>query len=342
MKLEGDKLREIIDLIEPIKDPEIGISIVKLKMVESIEKDGETLKVNIKLTVPGCPLSSTIEKDIKSALGEKGYGNVEVNFGFMTKDELEKIKNIVRDEKIEMPQSIERYEKKSIKKIIAVYSAKGGVGKSTVVKLLAQTAFSMGYKVGVLDCDISGPSIASLFGVKERAYADDAGKILPVVKDGIPLMTVDMLTDFEAIIWRGPLVSSAIKQMYNDTKWGNLDLLFLDLPPGTSDAPITVFQSIPVDGVVVITTPQELSNVIGKKSLVVAKTLNIPVIGLIKNMGYFVCAHCGEKNEINNMEASMDLPVLAELPFITDNNKDMKLDDKILADLQNAVEKIAK
>ncbi len=320
MRLEGDRLKDIIGLIEPIKDPEIGISIVKLRMVESIEEEDGKIKVNVKLTVPGCPLSSTIEKDVKKALKEKGYNDVEVNFGFMSKKELEDIKEVVRKEQIQMPQSIERYEKKSIRRIIAVYSAKGGVGKSTIVKLLAETANSMNYKTGILDCDISGPSITSLFNLKERAYADEDGKITPIIKEEIKIMAVDMLTDVEAIIWRGPLVSSAIKQMYNDTNWGNLDILFLDLPPGTSDAPITVFQSIPVDATVVVTTPQELSNLIGKKTIVVAKSLNIPVIGVIENMSYFVCKHCGGKNEIGNKNTKLDLPILAKLPFFNDLN----------------------
>lgn len=322
MKLEGDRLKDIIDAIEPIKDPEIGLSIVKLRMIDSVEEENGKTKVNIKLTVPGCPLSSTIEKDVKKALKERGYDDVEVNFGFMTKKELDDIKDVIRKERITMPQSIERYEKKSIKKIIAVYSAKGGVGKSTVVKLLAETANSMGYKTGILDCDISGPSITSLFNIKERAYADKDEKIIPVIKDGIEIMSVDMLTDVEAIIWRGPLVSSAIKQMYNDTNWGELDILFLDLPPGTSDAPITVFQSIPVDGTVIVTTPQELSNLIGKKTIVVAKSLNIPVIGVIENMSYFVCKKCGEKNEIGSSSVKISLPMLAKLPFFNDLNAD--------------------
>ena len=320
MKLEGERLKGIIDAIEPIKDPEIGISIVKLRMIDSIDEENGKIKVNIKLTVPGCPLSSTIEKDVKKVLEEKGYKDSEVNFGFMTKNELDEIKDVIRKERIEMPQSIERYEKKSIRRIIAVYSAKGGVGKSTVVKMLAETANSMGYKTGILDCDISGPSITSLFNLKERAYADKDGKIIPIIKDGMKIMAVDMLTEVEAIIWRGPLVSSAIKQMYNDTNWGNLDILFLDLPPGTSDAPITVFQSIPVDATVVVTTPQELSNLIGKKTIVVAKSLNIPVLGVIENMSYFICKHCGEKNEIGSKDTKLDLPILAKLPFFNDLN----------------------
>ena len=337
MKLEGDRLKNIIDVIEPIKDPEIGISIVKLKMIESVEEEGKKIKVNVKLTVPGCPLSSTIEKDVKKVLKEKGYEDVEVNFGFMSKQELDDIKEVIRKEQITMPQSIERYEKKSIRKIIAVYSAKGGVGKSTIVKLLAETANSMGYKTGILDCDISGPSITSLFNLKERAYADKDGKIIPIIKNGLKIMAVDMLTDVEAIIWRGPLVSSAIKQMYNDTNWDSLDVLFLDLPPGTSDAPITVFQSIPVDGTVVVTTPQELSNLIGKKTVVVAKSLNIPVIGVIENMSYFICKHCGEKNEIGINNVKLDLPVLAKLPFFNDLNAEKK---ESINELKIAVSKI--
>ena len=195
----------------------------------------------------------------------------------------------------------------------------------------------MGYKTGILDCDISGPSITSLFNLKERAYADQDGKIIPIIKNGLKIMAVDMLTQVEAIIWRGPLVSSAIKQMYNDTNWGNLDILFLDLPPGTSDAPITVFQSIPVDGTVVVTTPQELSNLIGKKTLVVAKSLNIPVMGVIENMSYFVCKHCGEKNEIGSKDTKLDLPILAKLPFFNDLNAEK---EESINQLKIAVSKI--
>lgn len=318
MKIKGDKLREIINVIEPIKDPEIGISIVKLRMIDSIEENENKLIVNVKLTVPGCPLSSTIEKDIKKELEKAGYGEVAVNFGFMTKEELEEIKTVIRKENISMPQSIERYKKKSIKKIIAIYSAKGGVGKSTVVKLLALASNSLGYKTGILDCDISGPSITTLFNIKERAYTDDKGRIIPILAKDISIMSVDMLTDVEAIIWRGPLISSAIKQMYNDTYWGELDILLLDMPPGTSDAPITVFQSIPVDGTIVVTTPQELSNIVGKKTLVMAKSLNIPVLGVIENMSYFICKDCGTANYIGNSNEKIDLPVLAKLPFYTD------------------------
>ena len=335
MKLEGDKLKSVMTAIEPIKDPEIGISIVKLRMIDSVEEENGSIKVNIKLTVPGCPLSSTIEKDVKNALESFGYNNIDVNFGFMSREELDEIKNVVRREKLEMPESIERYEKKSIRKIIAVYSAKGGVGKSTIVKLLAEASFSLGYKTGILDCDISGPSITTLFDAKQRAYADEKGKIIPAVKDGVSILSVDMLMDVEAVIWRGPLVSSAIKQMYNDTGWGNLDVLFLDLPPGTSDAPITVFQSIPVDGIIVITTPQELSNLIGKKTLFVAKSLNIPVIGVIENMSYFVCKDCGEINYIGKAKEKIELPLLVKLPFYTES-----LDEKSKSQIKLTVAKI--
>jgi ATP-binding protein involved in chromosome partitioning len=335
MKLEGERLKSIIDALSTINDPEIGISIVKLKMIESVEEENRIIKINVKLTVPGCPLSSTIEKDIKLILKEKGYENVEVNFGFMTKKELEDIKETIRKEQITMPQSIERYEKKNIKRIIAVYSAKGGVGKSTVVKILAETANSLGYKTGILDCDISGPSITTLFDLNTKAYADKDEKIIPVLKNGIEIMSVDMLTDVKAIIWRGPLVSSAIKQMYNDTNWGNLDILLLDLPPGTSDAPITVFQSIPVDGILVVTTPQNLSNIVGKKTILMAKSLNIPVIGLIENMSYFICNKCGEINEVGPKDERIDLPLLAKIPFYRDLNPEV-----VTEEIKTAIKRI--
>ena len=316
MSVDKSELDSIFSLLDKVKDPEIGISITKLGMVGAIEKEGDTIKIRIKLTVPGCPLSSTIEKDIKVILGSAGYQNVELEFSYMTRDELENIKKSIRGENKQLPPPIAKYDKKKIKNIIAVYSAKGGVGKSSVVSLLALAAENFGYKTGVLDCDVSGPSIQTILGTSHMAAVGENNKITPLVYEGIKIISVDMLTNAEALIWRGPLVSSAIKQMYDDADWGDLDVLFLDLPPGTSDGPITVFQSIPVDAILLVTTPQLLSQTVGKKTMLMAETLKVPIIGIIENMSYIICEHCGGKMEIDKkQEIIKGVPVLARLPF---------------------------
>ena len=317
MSLEEQEKEKIYSVLDRIKDPEIGVSIVKLKMVEYIDKTGSALSIKIKLTVPGCPLSATIEKDIKQAMAELGYEDTKILFGFMTKQELEMVKKEIFKKDQKLPSPIEKYDKKAIKNVIAVYSAKGGVGKSTVVSMLALISAAMGYKTGILDCDISGPSITALFNLKKMASATKENRIIPAEYHGIELLGIDMLTSAETLIWRGPLVSSAIRQMYDDTEWGNLDVLFLDLPPGTSDGPLTVFQAIPVDMMVLVTTPQMLSQTIGRKTLAMADILKIPITGIIENMSYFICDKCGNKHSLPDGEKIKELPIIARLPFIS-------------------------
>ncbi len=344
MSIDRAEIERIHSLLASIKDPEIGISIEKLRMIESVDREDGRLQIGIKLTVPGCPLSATIEKDIKETLAAAGYDEAEVSFSFMTKKELEKVKEEIQTEQKQIPYSIERYDKKSIRNIVAVYSAKGGVGKSTVVTLMAIIAKNLGHKVAILDCDISGPSVLSIFGETHRAEVDKDGKIKPFEMEDIKVVSIDMLTDAEAIIWRGPLISSAIKQMYNNADWGKTDLLLLDLPPGTSDAPLTVFQSIPVDRVIVVTTPQSLSKTIGKKTIVMANALNIPVSGIIENMSYIRCKNCGHKIEVPfvGKEGIEGVPILAKLPLETETRQtitDMARSEAF-AGLKNVLEEV--
>ncbi len=317
-------LDKIYSILDEINDPEIGISIVKLRMIDSVDINGDTIEVNVKLTVPGCPLVNNLERDIVNKLAMNGI-KAHVNFDYMSKEELEKAKQVVINEKKSMPSSIERYTKKDknkdIKRIIAVYSAKGGVGKSTVVSILAILYKSIGKKVGILDCDISGPSIKSIFKIQGYAEALDSNKIIPYDNDGIKIVSLDLLSDAEAVLWRGPLVSGAIKQMYDDTVWGDLDILLLDLPPGTSDAPITVFQSIPIDGLIIVTTPQDLSYITNNKTIFMANQMKIKILGIIENMSYIICPKCGEKIEIGKNNKNYNEKLIVKLPFINDIDK---------------------
>ncbi len=191
-------------------------------------------------------------------------------------------------------------EHSSCKKVIGVVSGKGGVGKSMVTSLLAVLANRAGLKTAILDADITGPSIPKAFGIHEKALASDEGIYPAVTKTGIRLMSVNLLLDSESdpVVWRGPILAGVVKQFWTDVVWGETDIMFIDMPPGTGDVPLTVFQSIPLDGIVVVTSPQELVSMIVDKAVKMAGLMNIPVLGLIENYSYFQCPDCGAKHEI--------------------------------------------
>ncbi len=191
-------------------------------------------------------------------------------------------------------------ELSNVKKVIAVVSGKGGVGKSMVTSLLAVAFRRAGLNVGILDADITGPSIPKMFGVTAHADASEMG-IYPLESPmGIRVMSINMLVDTEEtpVIWRGPLLTGIVRQFWTDVVWGDLDCLFIDMPPGTGDIPLTVFQSLPLDGVVIVTSPQELVSMIVKKAWNMAKTMHVPVLGLVENMSYVRCPDCGRKIEL--------------------------------------------
>ncbi len=211
----------------------------------------------------------------------------------------------------------------SVKKVIAVMSGKGGVGKSMVTALLAVMAQRAGYKTAILDADVTGPSIPKAFGVKEKAMGDGEA-ILPVKsRTGIEMMSVNLLLDAEntPVVWRGPVIAGTAKQFWTDVLWGDLDVMFIDMPPGTGDVPLTVFQSVPVDGAVVVTTPQALVGMIVEKALNMADMMHIPVLGLVENMSYAVCPDCGKHVEVfgeshaQETAQRFNTQVLARLPI---------------------------
>lgn len=211
----------------------------------------------------------------------------------------------------------------SIKKVIGVVSGKGGVGKSMVTAMLATLMRRKDYGVAVMDADITGPSIPKVFGLHERATANDFG-ILPVeTKTGIQVMSLNLLLEDETtpVVWRGPVIAGTVKQFWTDVIWDDVDFMFVDMPPGTGDVPLTVFQSIPLDGIIVVASPQELVSMIVEKAVRMAESMNVPIIGLVENMSYAICPDCGKKLEIfgkshiEETAAKYDLPVLAKIPF---------------------------
>ena len=192
------------------------------------------------------------------------------------------------------------HELSHIKKVIGVVSGKGGVGKSLITSLLAVLAQRDGYNTAILDADITGPSIPKAFGLHERASGDDLGLYPVKTKTGISVMSLNLLTEHETdpVIWRGPIIAGTVKQFWTDVIWGDVDYMFIDMPPGTGDVSLTVFQSIPVDGIIIVTSPQELVGMIVEKAVNMARIMEVPILGLVENMSYAVCPDCGKKHEV--------------------------------------------
>lgn len=211
----------------------------------------------------------------------------------------------------------------SVKKVIAVVSGKGGVGKSFVTASLANEMVKKGYAVGILDADVTGPSIPKMFGVHGPAKGNDLGMFPIESKNGIKIMSVNLLLENEEapVIWRGPVIAGAVTEFWTNVVWGDLDYLFIDLPPGTGDVPLTVFQSIPIDGIVIVTSPQELVGMIVKKAYNMAVTMNVPVVGVIENFSYISCPDCGKKiqifgeSNVGETAKELNIPLMAELPI---------------------------
>ena len=230
------------------------------------------------------------------------------------------------------------HQMSSVKKVIAVVSGKGGVGKSMVTSMLAVQMNRRGKKTAILDADVTGPSIPKVFGIKQRAMGNELGLFPVTTKTGIDVMSVNLLLeDLEApVVWRGPVIAGTVKQFWSDVIWQDVDYMFVDMPPGTGDVPLTVFQSIPLDGIVIVTSPQELASLIVSKAVNMAKMMNIPIIGIVENMSYYKCPDCGKEikvfgeSHVDEVAAKHGLKVLAKLPI----NSDIAVNfDKGLAEL---------
>ena len=242
----------------------------------------------------------------------------------------------------------------NIGKVIGVVSGKGGVGKSLVTSMLASAMQARGKSCAVLDADITGPSIPKSFGIKDRAKADESGLLPEESKTGIKIMSINLLLENEEspVVWRGPVISGVIQQFWKDVVWGDVDYMFVDMPPGTGDVSLTVFQNLPVDGIVIVTTPQDLVTMIVKKAFNMAKLMNIPVIGLVENMSSVVCPDCGKEfkifgeSKIDEIAAELGVPVLAKLPIdpktasLVDKGAIELADDKYIADAVDFISKL--
>ena len=243
--------------------------------------------------------------------------------------------------------------KSKVGKVIAVVSGKGGVGKSTVTSMLAVAMARQGKRVGILDADITGPSVPTAFGVEQCQGASQEGLYPALTRTGIQVMSINLLLDnnTDPVVWRGPVIAGAVKQFWTDVIWEDVDYLFVDMPPGTGDVPLTVFQSLPVDGVVIVTSPQDLVSMIVTKAVKMANMMHIPVLGFVENYAYLTCPDCGKKisvfgeSKLDQVAKEFDLPILARLPIdlavaqACDHGLMETVDTSVLKDAVAAVEK---
>ncbi len=226
----------------------------------------------------------------------------------------------------EAPQKEQLGDGSSVKKVIGIVSGKGGVGKSLVTGLSAVAASKRGYKVAIMDADVTGPSIPKMFGIHRHAESTELGILPQATPTGIEIMSLNLLTENETdpMIWRGPVVANLVTQFWTNVVWHDIDVMFIDMPPGTGDVPLTIFQSIPVDGIIVVTSPQDLVSMIVEKAINMAKMMNVPILGLVENMSYAVCPDCGAKikifgeSHVEEVAEKFDLKALERLPIDPD------------------------
>jgi len=313
--------QEVMEALRAVMDPELNRSLVDLNMVRDLQvsPDGK-VRFTLALTVPSCPLRSLMAENARQAiLALPGARSVEVNFGAMTPAERQAV--LGRAEPV-LPR-LNQFNK--VDHIIAVMSGKGGVGKSSVTALLASALADQGHRVGILDADITGPSIPKLFGLPPGGLrGNDQGMLPAVTGKKIRVVSANLMlkTEDAAVIWRGPKISGLIKQFWTDTLWGQLDTLLVDLPPGTSDAALAVTQNLPLNGVVLVTTPQELAALVVRKAAHMLEQVNVPVLGVVENMSYFPCPETGNRHlvfgpsHLDEIMREMGAVLCVQLPIV--------------------------
>lgn len=307
---------QVLNALSKVNDPELHRSLTDLKMVRDVNVHNNSVEVTIALTIPDCPLKDQIEADVYAAIIDlPEVEEVAVNMTSMTDQERKAV--------LGEPQAGSAAQYNHIQRVIAVMSGKGGVGKSLVTSILAVALAQSGYRVGLLDADITGPSIPKLFGLHGPLEAGPLGVFPLTSQAGVKVMSINllMLEEDKPVVWRGPLIGKAITQLWGDVMWGDLDYLLVDLPPGTSDASLTTLQSIPVSGIIMITTPQSLASLIVRKAVHMAQLVGTPIIGVVENMAFFKCPDTGKQHLIfgpshaNEVVRAAVAPLLAQLPI---------------------------
>jgi len=300
----------VLEALKIVKDPDLRRDIVSLNFVKDVRIEGKNLGFTIELTTPACPVRDEFKKLAETAI----------------LSQIDGVDTIKIQMTAQVPQNRGQQHMDlipTVKTTIAVASGKGGVGKSTVAANIAVSLALDGARVGLLDADIYGPSIPLMMGVNERPAMAE-GKLVPLEAHGVKVMSIGFLIDpIQAVIWRGPMVSSAVRQFLADVQWGDLDYLIIDLPPGTGDIHLTLTQTIPLSGAVVVTTPQDISLADARKAYTMFQRVEVPVLGIIENMSYYICSKCGHREEIfdsgGGKKAAQELGVafLGEIPINT-------------------------
>lgn len=290
----------ILQALKAVQDPDLHADIVSLGFVKNVVVEGDTCSFSIELTTPACPVKDLLQQQAEQAVRALGFREVSVH---MTA-------------RVRAPQEAADLIP-GVKHCLAIASGKGGVGKSTVAVNLALALAKTGARVGLMDADVYGPSVPMMLGCeKERPFTRDA-KILPIPRFGITSMSLGyLLEDGQSVLWRGPMVAATVKQLLEDVSWGDLDYLLVDLPPGTGDAPMSLAQLVPLTGVVLVTTPEQVAAQIASKSIGLFRKLNRPIIGLIENMATFRCPNCGHETEIFRGRSGKDVSEQLGIPFL--------------------------
>lgn len=298
---------DVLSALRKVSDPELHRDIVALNMVKDLVVEGDTVRFTLNLTTPACPLRTKMEE---------GARNAAASVGGVKKVEMKVTAEVPSTRIQEGPEALP-----GVKNIIAVASGKGGVGKSTVAVNLALAMAASGARVGLLDADIYGPNIPLMMGIRESPKVKEA-TIIPPVSHGVKVASLGFFyKDETALVWRGPMVAGAVRQLLTQVEWGPLDYLIADLPPGTGDSGLTLVQTVPLSGVVIVSTPQEAAVTIATKAIGMFRKLQVPIIGVVENMAYFVCPHCGEKSYIFSSGGArkaaemFDIQFLGEIPI---------------------------
>lgn len=274
----------VLAALRTVQEPELGGDLVTRNMIRDLSISGVDVAFTIELTTPACPLKEQMETEVRRALAPLGVGGLAIEWSASVRRA--------------SPRTAEQLVP-GVKNVIAVASGKGGVGKSTVSVNLAVALAKAGATVGLLDADITGPNIPMMLGIDGQPAAGANNKIMPLERHGVKTISIQFFVpEGQPIVWRGPLIGGAISQFLRDVDWGELDYLVVDLPPGTSDAQLTLAQAVPISGVVLVTTPQDVALSDVAKAHAMLKRLNVPVVGVVENMSAFVCPHCGEATEI--------------------------------------------
>ncbi|MET0403187.1 MAG: iron-sulfur cluster carrier protein ApbC [Cystobacter sp.] len=308
--------RDILAAMSKVMDPELHIDLVKAGMVKDVRVEGDTAKLKIELTTPACPMKGKIQADAEAALKQvPGLKTFDIEWGAQ-----------VRSAPAGMGGPQGQALLPQVKNVILVGAGKGGVGKSTVSVNLATALAREGAKVGLLDADFYGPSIPLMTGITEKPSSPDGKTLLPMEKHGLKLMSIGFLVEAEqALIWRGPMLHGALMQLIRDVRWGELDYLILDLPPGTGDVALTLSQSVRAAGAVLVTTPQDvaLADVVRAKQMF--DKVHIPVLGIVENMSQFICPNCSHATHIFNRGGGQKAAQMFSIPFLGEIPLDLKI-----------------